>query len=298
MDIQRFVDITLERMLEVAIYQKALCGKLDNLGKPELDSTESSDPHTSLSYMDTFTQDFLMVPLFRDFPDMVPMVEEDTPIKRLFQNNKSEWAYISDAVDGTLFFLQGQKDFSILTGLAKNGRMVAGVACYPETGDRYVVKQGEPVYRVSPSGVYRPLPNLSAVQENPRNLAVHYRFLKPPMDDLAKRLADKGYSLASTNIEFGTNLTAVLRLFNGQSEAFVAPHMALHDFAVPLLMVQSMGGVAKIFPYKGSHDTAWSCPQDPVFENLDPTKAPPRYRVILAKNQAVMDRLITNFNEK
>jgi len=296
MDIQRFVNLTLERMLEVAQYQKALCGKLDDLNKPELTSIESNNPHTALSYMDTFTQDFLMVPLFRAFPEMVPMVEEDTPIKRLFQGNKSKWAYIADAVDGTFFYLRGKPDYSILVGLAKDGRMVAGVACYPETGERFVVKQGEAVYRVSQGGFYRRLPDLASVQSDPKTLTVHYRFLKPPMDSLVNRLQDQGYSLASTNIEFGTNLTAVLRIFNGQSEAFVAPHMALHDFAVPSLMVQSMGGVAKIFPYTGSDDTAWSSPQDLVFENLDPTKAPPRYRVILAKNMSVMDRLIRDFN--
>lgn len=292
LNLKKFYEITLERILEVARYQKAMCGKIENLGKQAQADVDTTALHSALTYMDMFTQDYLMIPLFAEFPHMVPIVEESTGMKKRYQDNKSDDALIIDPIDGTSLYCNGEKDYSIMIGLLNEGKMVAGIGCYPETKEIYAAIKGEGAWRIDSEGNKHELPRINTSQVDPSSIDAHYRFLREPYNILSDKLKEKGYTIGTNMVNFGTNLSGILKTAKGESCAFIGPHMAIHDFGVPSLIVEETGGVVRVFGYSGKNDTENWIPTDNRFRGLEPKGANPRFRVIIANNGTTVDRLI------
>lgn len=295
-NLDKFYEITLERILDVAKYQKARCGKIENLGKKEQKNVEATSIHNALTYMDMFTQDFLMIPIFKEFPDLVPVVEETTGMKLQYQDNKSDDVLIIDPVDGTKSYCDGEKDYSILVGLLNKGELMAGIGCYPETNEVYAAIKGKGAWKINSEGKRIALPNLDNVEFDDKNVAVHYRFLKEPFNVISDKLKERGYQMPTNLVDFGTNLSGILRVANGKSCAFVGPHMTLHDFGVPALIVRELGGVVRVFDYEGKNDIQSWENTDNKFRGLDPKGTNPRYRVIIANSDKTVERVITDMH--
>ncbi len=291
-DLKKFYEITLERMLEAAKYQKAMCGKVVNLEKQAQANVSSTAFHSALTYMDMFTQDYLMIPIFAEFPHLVPLVEESTGMKKIHQDNKSDDVLIIDPIDGTAMYCKGEKDYSMMVGLLNQGKMVLGIGCYPETREIYAAIRGEGAWKIDPDGRRHKLPTIDKSKVNSKSIDAHYRFLEKPFNLLSDRLKDKGYTIGTNNVDFGTNLSGILRTAKGESCAFICSHTTLHDFGVPSLIVEELEGVVRVFGYSGKNDTENWTPTDDVFRGLDPKGTIPRFRVIIANNDATVDRLL------
>jgi fructose-1,6-bisphosphatase/inositol monophosphatase family enzyme len=291
-NIDKFYEVTLDRVLEVADYQKAMCGKVENLGKKAQTNVDATSVHTALTYMDMFTQDFLMIPLFREFPDLVPCVEEKTGMKLKYQDNKSDDTLIIDPIDGTEPYCKGEKDYSILVGLLNKGKMVAAITCYPETKEVYAAIKGKGAWKIDSNGKKTDLPKLETITFDDKNVAAHYRFVKEPYNALSDRMKEKGYVFPINMVDFGTNLSGILRVADGRSCAFIGPHITLHDMGAPSLIIQELGGVVRVFDYDGKDDTKNWKRTDDRFRGLDPKGSNPRFRVIIANNDATADRIL------
>jgi len=294
LDLQKFYDIVATKILDVAEYQKARCGKVKNLSKSAQIDVENTPIHSALTYIDMFTQDYLMIPLFKEFPQLVPVVEENTGMKQRYINNKSDYDLIIDPIDGTSSYCKGEKDYSIMVGLLHKGKMVVGIGCYPETKEIYAAIKGKGAWKLDPNGKRIDLLRLENIKYNEKNVATHYRFLKEPFKLLSDRLHKKGYKTPTNGEGFGTNLSGILRIAEGKSCAFIGPHMALHDFGVPSLIIEELGGIVKIFDYNGKNDlTSWTKKEN-VFSGLDPRGANPRFRIIIANKESTINELIKN----
>lgn len=289
-DRRAFHNLALARVREVARYQKAMCGKVENLGKAAQSNIDATHVHTALTYMDMFTQDYLMVPLFERFPQLVPCVEETTGMKLRYQDNQSADVLILDPIDGTDAYTRGQRDYSIMVGLLSDGELTVGLGFYPETGEAYGAIKGEGAWRVSPNGETERL-NLRTCDSR-LEINAHYRFLREPYLRLSQKLRNCGYSIRTNEVDFGTNLTGILDVARGTKCAFIGPHITLHDFGVPALLVQEAGGVLRMFRYNGKDDTESWRDVESRFSGLNPRAATPRFRVIVADCDATVDRLV------
>ncbi len=89
-NLEKFYEIVSERMLELADYQREMCWKVENLGKDTQENVTSTDTHNALTYMDMFSQDYMMIFIFQKFPSLIPMIEESTGMKKKYQDNDSE----------------------------------------------------------------------------------------------------------------------------------------------------------------------------------------------------------------
>jgi fructose-1,6-bisphosphatase/inositol monophosphatase family enzyme len=291
MDIHKFYEITTKRLQEVAKYQREMCGKAKNLGK-EVKGIENTNLTSALTYMDMFTQDYLMIPLYKAFPDMVPAVEESTGMKVKYQDNKSDYSLIIDPIDGTDAYCSGNKDYSSLVGLLHKNKMVVGVCSYPERGEIYAAIKGEGAWKIDNLGLLRTLPKLKDVSFNDKNVAVHYRLLREPLNSLGDNLHNKGYVTPSNKDDFKTNLTGILRIAEGLSCGFIGPHITLHDIGAPALIIEELGGVIRRFGYDGKDDAKNWIKMDNSFPGLDPKEENPRFRVIIAKDEMTIDKLV------
>jgi len=294
-DYKEFYDLVVPRLFEVSVYQKMMCGKVENVGKAAQKDVTQNDIHGALTYLDQFTQDYLLLPIYQRWPDLVPLVEEDTGLKRLNLNNNSDFSLIMDPIDGTAFYLRGDSDYSIMLGLMNKGEMELGIICYPEKDLIISAIKGQGAWVHKKDGTRNELPQINTVEIDYSNVACHYRFPKKPYAALHEKLLAAGYKLPTNDGGFGTNATGILRIIRGESCAFIGPHISLHDFAIPAFITQVLGGVVRLYAYNGLNDaTSWS----KILKNYgrpDPNGANPRFRVIIADSEKTIDKVIGFF---
>ncbi len=291
-DYKDFYDLAVPRLFEVSEYQKLMCGKIENLGKEAQSDVTQNDIHGSLTYLDQFTQDYLLVPIYQHWPDLVPLVEEDTGLKRNNINNVSDYSLIMDPIDGTAFYIRGDGDYSILLGLMHKGEMVIALICYPEDDLIIAAIKDQGAWIKKKDGSREALPKINSVEMDYNRVACHYRFVKEPYASLASNLERVGYKLSSNDNGFGTNATGVLRIARGENCAFIAPHISLHDFAVPAFVIQELGGAFRLFEYDGLDDVSnWLKPLED-YGSPDAKGANPRYRVIIADSDKTINDIV------
>ena len=297
-DYQGFYDLVVPRLFEVSTYQKMMCGKVDNIGKKSQADVTETNIHNALTYLDQFTQDYLLIPIYQAWPDLVPLVEEDTGLKRNHINNNGDYSLIMDPIDGTAFYLRGDSDYSIMLGLMKKGKMVLSIICYPEKELIIATIKDQGAWTHKKDGNIQKLEHINTVEFENNKLSCHYRFSKEPYNRIYSRLIEANYKIATNDDGFGTNATGILRITNGESSAFIGPHISLHDFAVPAFIIEELGGVTKLFDYQGLEDVdSW----DKCLNNYgspDPKGANPRYRVIIGNSEKTIDQLITIIKTK
>lgn len=292
-DYQKFYDLVVPRLFEVSEYQKLMCGKIENQGKDAQSDVTQNNIHGALTYLDQFTQDYLLIPIYQRWPDLVPLVEEDTGLKRNYINNVSDYSLIMDPIDGTAFYIRGDSDYSIMLGLMYKGEMVIAVICYPEDDLIIAAIKDQGAWIEKKDCSKTELPQINPVELDYSSVACHYRFVKEPYISLSSKLQKAGYSLTSNDNGFGTNATGILRIARGENCAFIAPHISLHDFAVPAFVIQELGGAIRLYEYDGLDDlTSWSkILQD--YGSPDAKGSNPRYRVIIAESDKTIDKVTT-----
>lgn len=292
MDLDRFCELVIPRLREAGQYLRVMRGKVDNIGKDAPSNSDATPFNIALTYMDMFTQDYLMLPIYKEFPFLVPLVEEDTGMKSQYRNNRSDYILTIDPLDGTAMYCQGEKDYSVMIAILHKGKILLGIGYYPETERIYIAINGKGSFYLDSNNVKTPMPSLADIKTDPYNVAVHYRFLTPSFKTLAQNLHSKGYKTPTNVKDFGTNLTGALRIIEGKSCAFIGPHVTLHDFAVPALLVKESGGIIAKFNYKGKDDSISWERTDAIFDDLDPCGPPPRFRIIIADKEATVERIL------
>ena len=291
-DYKEFYDLIISRLFEVATYQTMMCGNVENLGKSAQNNVTQTGIHGALTYLDQFTQDYLLIPVYQRWPDLIPLVEEDTGLKRNNLNNESDYALVLDPIDGTAFYLRGERDYSIMLGLMYKGRMELGVICYPENELIYAAIKGRGAWIHKRDGSISALPDIASVEQNFSSISCHYRFTLAPYATISSDLRLAGYILTTNDDGFGTNATGILRIAKGESCAFIGPHMSLHDFSIPAFVIQELGGVVKLYDYNGPNDLrSWSKIL-PDYGRPDPKGPNARYRVIIADSEKTISNIV------
>lgn len=92
---------------------------------------------------------FLVGALRAAFPEDA-VIGEESPIEELASDARRRW--IIDPIDGTKDFLQKNGEFSVMIGLAVDGRAELGVVAIPATGQIYVGAPGHGAFRIDADG--------------------------------------------------------------------------------------------------------------------------------------------------
>lgn len=291
-DYKKFYDLVVPQLFEVSVYLKMMCGKIENLGKSAQSNVTQTDIHGALTYLDQFTQDYILLPIYQEWPNLVPLVEEDTGLKRNNLNNISDFSLIMDPIDGTVFYLRGDSDYSIMLGLMNKGEMELAIICYPEDDLIIAAIKNQGAWTHLKGGTITELSKIASVESDQNSLSCHYRFTKEPHALLHSKLLQAGYALSTNDDGFGTNATGILQIARGESCAFIAPHISLHDFSVPAFVIQELGGVIRLFDYNGLDDlTSWTKSLQ-NYGSPSPKGSNPRYRVIIADSEITIDILV------
>ncbi len=305
-DLEDFVNLSIPTIRVVGEYQKANCGKVTEFHKKPSAEIEDSLIHSCFSHVDIYSQDSILVPLFLKYPFMRPLAEEDTEIRKKYMENESDYTFLLDPLDYSATYLAGGSDYSLMQGLIHNGSMVAGIGFYAEKGEFYVTIKGKGAWKIDKDGKTKHMKKLDQFQYDAKKVAGHYRLDLSPFDKMKDNLIKHGYDLATNESmqlrdipegRFGTNLTGILKVAKGERCAFIGPNMSLHDFAVPALIVEELGGVVRLFDYEHGKDNImkWKA-KEKTYDNLRISEEN-RYRVIIADSEHTINRIVENITK-
>jgi histidinol phosphatase-like enzyme (inositol monophosphatase family) len=113
---------------------------------------ESKSDESPVTIADRECEKLIVAELQKAFPEDGLLGEEGATRE---SSNGRKW--IIDPIDGTRDFIRGTGAWSVLIGLEEHGRVVAGFACFPSTGEMFSAARGEGAFwdgrRVKASGI-------------------------------------------------------------------------------------------------------------------------------------------------
>ncbi|MBM83183.1 MAG: hypothetical protein CMJ78_21695 [Planctomycetaceae bacterium] len=262
-------------------------------------NVESTSIHAAVTHVDRELQEAVLQTVYAEFPDLVPLVEEDTAAAVKYRSNQGDRAFILDPIDGTQCFANGRHDYCTMAALSVAGQVVYGL-----------------VARYHPFDITSSLMIPSTMQANdleqpksPLRVACHYRLFRDPFASISERLQAAGLELGAVPLDesdyeantddwatgkgLGSNGNAILAFLNGHWDAYLAPMVNLHDFAGPLAIAEAAGAVIVQFDdaSAGAFDR-WQL-QDPVnFSVASAAEYPARFRFLIARDHETAEHLV------
>jgi fructose-1,6-bisphosphatase/inositol monophosphatase family enzyme len=270
---------------DAAPWVESNCGRVENETKPSV-GVEATAINQAVTVVDRGLQDRVLAPVLARFPNVMPLVEEHTPLAERHRGNRGPWAFILDPIDGTLSYARGRHDYSTLAALSVGGRLVFGcVARYHPFEIRFA--------RVADTAA----PQTGDGPERLR-VACHYRLFRSPFGAVERRLREAGCGLTAIPAEsgdegLGSNGPAILALCDGRFDAYLAPHVALHDIAGPWCVAAAAGcATVKFQTCDPAAPEDWAADPAGRFDVPDAASYPRRFRVMIARTREVSDRLL------
>ena len=144
-DPQSFVDLVLPVVRQCAQASLVFYGRTPDIGKAadtRLTGREAQEASSVLTAIDNAVQEILLSVVHQHYPGVRCIAEENTPFKRRFAGNDSEYAVILDPIDGTLHFQRGDAPYHISVGLARDGWMEAAVVARPSEDKIFTAVRG------------------------------------------------------------------------------------------------------------------------------------------------------------
>ena len=148
-DPAEFVDVMMPVVRRCAEASLIFFGKVSDIGKSTdttLRSAEAREASSALTVLDTALQDIILSSALQHFPFVRCIAEEDTPLRRRFAGNDSDYAIILDPIDGTYHFQRGDAPYCVCVGLARGGYMEAAVVARPSDDKLFTAMRGQGTY--------------------------------------------------------------------------------------------------------------------------------------------------------
>jgi fructose-1,6-bisphosphatase/inositol monophosphatase family enzyme len=293
--IENLVTTALEEMSEELA---ARCGTVANLGK-ETTGISSTPVNGALTELDGRVQDHVTKALLAADLNLGFLFEEDTELLRGHAGDTGELAAIFDPIDGTISYIKGQHDYCSMFGVSHRGRIVMGILAFYHPFRIFVGRVDRAVTAttatVSRSG-------------SPLRIVCHYRLFHEPYGATRQALEDAGCIVIPMPLDLegpgqgsfawamdkgvGSNGAAIMAVLEGHWDAYLAPHVSLHDFAGPWGVAEARGAACVKFDTIGDgRSNNWNVDPDAAF--LVPTRGdyPKRYRLMIARDQDVAGRV-------
>jgi fructose-1,6-bisphosphatase/inositol monophosphatase family enzyme len=139
--VEHFLELAVPAVRQAAGIARALEGQVANRPK----AGEATPVKAALTIADSAAQEAILAPLADGIPSVMLRAEEDTPSVARFAR-EGDHLVVVDPIDGTLHaYLEGSGPYSVMTGLAAEGRYRASVIALPREDLLVYGRLGEPV---------------------------------------------------------------------------------------------------------------------------------------------------------
>lgn len=147
-----FVEAMTLPMRQAAAAVRWLEGRVSNRPK----EGESTLSKSALTDADCVSQEILLSALAEVAPGVELDAEEETPLVREFEGNRSDYRVRLDPIDGTLRYVSGDGLYAIILGLEKHDEVVAALICVPQEGVLVRAVRGRGAEISRDRGVFEP----------------------------------------------------------------------------------------------------------------------------------------------
>jgi len=227
--------------------------------KPHWTKEEDAGFGGIVTKWDSFVQDFIAGRVKAHFPEVRILAEEEAG---LFNDGEfsEDLTIIIDPIDGTEWFVRGEYEYSVLVTILVAGVPQWSIGIFPKKS-LYFIGDSKKLQEF-PSGRYVSLVDSVSIAE--RMLTAHYRIARPPHSAAYETLMANGYHVKINGDGFGTNLSAVEMLVNGEASAFIASKMSIIDGFITAHLIESAGGAVQFFDVtlpigQWVETSKWSC---------------------------------------
>jgi len=224
---------------EVAVEAALQAGKLILQKQNKLIKVDSKSEKDILTEADTESEKLILDKIKKNFPSHNIISEEVGTIDK-----KSEYTWIIDPLDGTIFFSKGIPLYSVAIGLKYKEDMILGVVYSPITKELFFAEKGKGAF-LNDKKI-----NVSSIDSLSKSfITIDY---KPTIEninkgiDLMKTLATKSFfvrALACQVLEF-------VYIACGRSEGNVCYSTKLWDLAAAKIIIEEAGG--KLTDHQGN----------------------------------------------
>ena len=159
--------------------------------------------------------------------------------------NKSEYTWIIDPIDGTTNFMHGIPHFAISIGLEKNGEVIAGIIFDPIKNEMFYAEKGRGAYL-----------NNSRIRVSSRNNIADSIALTggPTFAENNKQIFYEEYNAMSNHFhqvrKLGSAALDLAYVAAGRAEIFWHKNLKYWDIAAGIIIVKEAGGTISDFKGK------------------------------------------------
>ena len=150
--------------------------------------------------------------LAQDFPDDAVLIEEREDDRRRLASART---WIVDPLDGTKEFLARNGEFSVMVGLAVDGRPVLGAVAVPAEGILYAGVEGEGAFMQDGQGRRNPIARSVGVEPSSARLIVSRSHRSAKIDAVKQRLG------IVKEIACGSVGLKMIKVVSGEADLYV-----------------------------------------------------------------------------
>jgi myo-inositol-1(or 4)-monophosphatase len=232
-DPRHFLEVLLPLVRQCARASLIFYGQVPPIGKAadtSLIGQQAQQASTIFTALDSGLQDILLSGVLQHFPFVRVIAEEDTPLKRRFSGNSSEYAVILDPIDGSVHFAQGDASYHISIGLARQGLMQAAMVARPDQDKIFTALRGQGAYVQQGKGRPRRL----KLPSRPRTNRIFISSKARPYQELARP------ALEPREHPIGAALV-LTQLAEGALCAYLTRQVEVYDVGPPSLIAEEAG---------------------------------------------------------
>lgn len=209
----------------------AFRGKVENIPKKsDLSPDKVKKSSTAHTLVDDLIQDVALEILHSHLPDIAINVEEETSRIEWFNNDKSNFCFHLDPLDGTLAYLQNRDDFAIGAAFSRDLEFISSAIYLPAHNRLYYAEKGKGVHLQTGSGI-------ELAFSRPEKASNKY---------IQKRCDDLLPVVQKMNLEPFDMMSAhhgMIAIAEGKARVEMYNMASPHDFGIPKVIVEEAGGV-------------------------------------------------------
>ncbi len=185
-------------------------------------------------YLDRYTREKIL----SHFPEHDIISEEEEPL-----NNKEEYVWIIDPIDGTRNYAYGNVHYSISIGVARGSELILGAIYAPALDEFYFAQKGKGFWL-----------NGKRVEKNTQSVNLCYiDHKRTSRFDVAQEFFG-----GCNEVHLGSAALELAYVAQGISKGALLENIMIWDIAAGMVMIQEMGGKTlnfnkEPFTFKDSH---------------------------------------------
>lgn len=226
-----YKDVVVELLGNSSLIAKKHFGKVTSSVKP-------GDNNQVLTETDLEIGSYLVGKIQEFYPEH-NIIDEESGTK----DNKSEYTWVIDPIDGTSNFAMGLPMYGIIIGLLNKGVPVAGGVALPFFGELYYAEKGK--------GAYRNNDSISVTKEtSPIKTLVAYGIdsHQDNPDFTKKELTILGNIINNIqNLRCSNSVYDAMMVASGKFGAYINQRMRIWDVVGPQVIIEEAGGIVTDF---------------------------------------------------